>query len=599
MYYFTNYRGLRSNMLWELQYSQRKFKFADDGGTSTNIIDSPFFALSCACLYNAPYFDATDPENRNNRQISGNLTSFWNAAGRHETKVGYEFFRSQRTGGNSQSSTSYVFNADFELRGGLPVPHFVPGATYVENYIATRGATMNINNQSAFLQDRWSVSDRLTANLGLRFEQVKVESTGEIVSVNTSPRIVPRLGLSYDLTGEGETVLHATYGQYSGRYSEAQVGGNSPVGSPATISRYYTGPECIGDEQTCAAGFALANYPITPSNIERVEVPLANVFVDQKLTTPLTHEFSTSIGRSFNRGLGFAEVSYIFRRTGNMVEDFITRADGTTDVVTNGINAGTVSNIVYRNTDELWREYQAMVLQSRYRFFNRLTLNGNYTVQLRNHGNYEGEGANAPGIGSVIGDYPEILVAERNFPEGRFDDFQRHKVRLWTIYSVEMGRFGAVDIAPVWRYNSALTYSLVANSVPLSTIQRAANPGYARLPGSGTTGSQSLFFGERGSQEFGAYGLVDLGLTYQVPVWRTIKPWVELEVLNVLNNDKLIAWDTTISVDPNSALDANGLPTGYLKGTNFGKATSTAQYPRPRAGLTGGRTFLAAVGIRF
>ena len=118
MYYFTNYRGVRGNTIWEAQYSQRKFKFADDGGTSTNIVDSPFIALSCACLYNAPYFDATDPENRNNRQISGNVTSFWNGAGRHETKVGYEFFRSQRTGGNSQSSTSYVFNADFELQGG-------------------------------------------------------------------------------------------------------------------------------------------------------------------------------------------------------------------------------------------------------------------------------------------------------------------------------------------------------------------------------------------------------------------------------------------------------------------------------------------------
>ena len=33
-----------------------------------------------------------------------------------------------------------------------------------------------------------------------------------------------------------------------------------------------------------------------------------------------------------------------------MVEDFITIADGTTHVVFNGIDAGTVSNVVYRNT---------------------------------------------------------------------------------------------------------------------------------------------------------------------------------------------------------------------------------------------------------
>ena len=80
MYYFTNYRGVRGTTLFEAQYSQRKFKFADDGGTSTNIVDSPFFSLTCACLYNAPYFDATDPENRNNQQITGNVTKFWNGS---------------------------------------------------------------------------------------------------------------------------------------------------------------------------------------------------------------------------------------------------------------------------------------------------------------------------------------------------------------------------------------------------------------------------------------------------------------------------------------------------------------------------------------
>ena len=68
---------------------------------------------------------------------------------------------------------------------------------------------------------------------------------------------------------------------------------------------------------------------------------------------------------------------------------------------------------------------------------------------------------------------------------GRLDDYQQHKVRVWSIYNVDLGRFGALDVTPMWRYNSALTYSLAANSVPLSAVQRARNPGYARLPGIG------------------------------------------------------------------------------------------------------------------
>ena len=91
------------------------------GERARDILESPFLSVQqCQCLYNAPYFDATDPEHRNNRQLTGSVTDYWNLAGRHETKGGYEWFRSQRTGGNSQSSTSYVFNADFRDRCGRP-----------------------------------------------------------------------------------------------------------------------------------------------------------------------------------------------------------------------------------------------------------------------------------------------------------------------------------------------------------------------------------------------------------------------------------------------------------------------------------------------
>jgi len=151
-YYFTNYRGVfQSNVLVEAQYSERRFEFEGDGGTSTNIQDSPFISVTqCACLFNAPYFDATDPEHRNNRQLTGSVTDYWAFHGRHETKAGFEWFRSQRTGGNSQSSTSYVFNSDFATdangiplldSSGRPVPLFVSGLSSIDYFPATRGGT--------------------------------------------------------------------------------------------------------------------------------------------------------------------------------------------------------------------------------------------------------------------------------------------------------------------------------------------------------------------------------------------------------------------------------------------------------------------------
>ena len=111
---------------------------------------------------------------------------------------------------------------------------------------------------------------------------------------------------------------------------------------------------------------------------------------------------------------------------------------------------------------------------------------------------------------------------------------------------------------------------------------------------------RELRMAARRRSTYGLRLLVALGVvTYQVPVWKTLKPWVKMEVLNALNNDKLITWDTTIAVDPASALDADGLPTGYVKGARFGQGTSTANYPRPRPGMTGGRTYMGAFGFRF
>ena len=66
------------------------------------------------------------------------------------TKAGYEWFQSQLVGGNSQSSTDYVFNVDFATdASGAPlkdaqgriIPHFVPDESYIEFYPAVRGAT--------------------------------------------------------------------------------------------------------------------------------------------------------------------------------------------------------------------------------------------------------------------------------------------------------------------------------------------------------------------------------------------------------------------------------------------------------------------------
>ena len=51
--------------------------------------------------------------------------------------------------------------------------------------------------------------------------------------------------------------------------------------------------------------------------------------------------------------------------------------------------------------------------------------------------------------------------------------------------------------------------------------------------------------------------------------------------------------------DENGPRDANGLPTAYILGPNFGNATNDNQFPQPYPGQNGGRVFRMAFGVRF
>jgi hypothetical protein len=616
-YYYMNYKGvIGDSLLIEAQFSQRHFQFAGDGGTSTAITDSPFFsATQCACLYNAPYFDASDPENRNNKQLTGSVTKYWALGGRHETKSGYEWFRSQRTGGNSQSSTSYVFSSDFVTNPdgspqldatGRPIPMFVPGVSYLDYYPAVRGAVLNVDNNSAYVQDHWTISSRWSADLGARFEHVKAESTGDIVSVDTT-RVVPRMGVAWDVTGTGDQIVHVTYGQYSGRYDEAQIGANSPVGNPPDIEPIYQGPAGVG--YGFAPGFNLANYPVTSANAA-VSDPTQNIKMDPNLQSPLVHEFTASIGSKFNGGRGYGEVSYIARVTHDLIEDYQTTQTGVTNVIVNGISAGLFTNKLYTNAPNnlVYRQYQGLVFQSRYRIKDNWTINGQDTVQLQNYGDYEGEATNQPGSTSPIGNFPEAFTAATTYPFGNLQNFERNRLRLWSIYDWNMGSKGELSVSGLLRVESGLDYSLVAKNVPLSATQSAllAAAGYPDGPG-----PQTLFFtGARGDQTFAGYAVFDMSINYDIPVVRKLKPWLKFDVYNLLNNEKLIAWNTTINPNKASPLNSLGLPTGYTQSSTFGTATGNtvsngnysaiSSYPVAYPGAQpGGRTVLVDVGFRF
>ncbi len=168
----------------EAQFSRKSWQLKNAGGTSAAMVDSPFLTrgvsgIPASLQYNGPYFDSTDPESRDNRQLTASVSHLLSSrgAGTHEIKGGFEYFTSTRVGGNSQSLSGYVFQSDYKLGAdgrpqldatGRLVPRFVPGTSRLQTWTPLRGSSIDVNTSSAYVTDHWTAGARFTFDLGAR-----------------------------------------------------------------------------------------------------------------------------------------------------------------------------------------------------------------------------------------------------------------------------------------------------------------------------------------------------------------------------------------------------------------------------------------------
>ena len=236
------------------------------------------------------------------------------------------------------------------------------------------------------------------------------------------------------------------------------------------------------------------------------------------------------------------------------------------------------------------------MLQTRFKANNRWSFSGHYTLMLKDEGNYEGEAATQSGAMSAIGNYPGILDAARHVPGGRLQDFQRSRLRVWSVCDFDLGRAGNLSVSGLWRVDSGQVFSLRASNQPITATQVAllAAAGYPDAPD-----AQDVFFGERGSQQFPGYALFDTSANYDIPLFRTLRPWMKVDVFNLFNNLKAIAWNTSVLQDRSGPKDSLGLATTYNPSPLFGQPDSNADFPSASPGVAGGRTLRVALGVRF
>src|SRR5687767_3835132 len=368
----TNWNGVVADRFFATAQYSRKANHPRFGNTSTRLEDSPFLTIgrvSPGGLHFGPaYFDRTDPEDRDNNQLTGSVSYFGSKPGwgTHDVKAGAEMFSLVLRGGNSQSSTGYLFNTDFASTAGRPltdangrvIPVWIPGSTTVGNTLPTRGAELDIRTTSFYLQDRWTLA-RLTLDLGLRYERATSEATGGAPSIGAQS-LVPRVAASYALREDGNTVVGASYAHYAGRYTSSIFGRNTPVANAGRVTSVYNGP--AGQGYDFAPAYDLANYSVVSGSF-----PTANIFLDEDLGSPITREFTLSAAQALG-AKGAVRAMYVWRHATGLAESFIDNptASGKTVVSQAGATFGTFDNVSYRNSDDAVRNYQAVELLGNY-----------------------------------------------------------------------------------------------------------------------------------------------------------------------------------------------------------------------------------------
>jgi hypothetical protein len=141
----------------------------------------------------------------------------WQSAGTHTFKGGLGY---QRTINDvdSRYPGGYVFvfwNSAFSSN--------VTGITdrgqfgyYEVNDFGTFGK-VGANIISLYAQDQWSVTPRLTLNLGLRTENEQVPNMGtgeQAFEFSFADKLAPRLGATYDVRGDGRMKVYGSWGRY-------------------------------------------------------------------------------------------------------------------------------------------------------------------------------------------------------------------------------------------------------------------------------------------------------------------------------------------------------------------------------------------------
>ena len=136
-------------------------------------------------------------------------------------------------------------------------------APYLATYSDPSATGGRIRSVGTYVQDNWTFNDRLTLDVGVRYDHIMGDipalsasatldgirgntvfdvnnpttypAVGDLIALNS---VSPRLGFTLRLDGSGKTVLKSSYGRFYGKLATSMFNSMSPGATPTTTLRY-------------------------------------------------------------------------------------------------------------------------------------------------------------------------------------------------------------------------------------------------------------------------------------------------------------------------------------------------------------------------
>jgi outer membrane receptor for ferrienterochelin and colicin len=623
----VNYSSvLTSSLFFEGQYSRKGMETIGTGAQyedfvkGTMLIDRP-----TSGRYNSPTFCAVCgkgwDELRNNWDWFLKLGYFLSTknAGSHNVVAGFDNFKETRKVDNYQSGSGYRVNVTRTIIDPGPDKTLYPVVdknSYLNwTPLVAESIGSDIRTYSAFVNDAWRLSDRLSFNVGFRYDRNSSKDQGGVPVVKDW-QWSPRLGVTWDMKRDGKWIANGGYARYVQGINGAVVDAGSRGGRTASYSWNYTGTAtfntacvpgatpCLTADQILPAiwnwfqsvgGTSNTNYRSAPS------IPGVTTKVASGVRAPSTDEFAGGLAHEMGRGA--VRVDYVYRTVQNMYGSY---TDATTGFVTDPTGRTYDAEIV-KNTPDARRWYHGITTNATYRFSNG-QVGANYTLSW-SKGNVAGENVGSGPVMAGINTFPEYRAQAWNWPDGFNGNDQRHKLRAFVSYGLPLSpALGQFTMGVVQRFDSGTPYdmNILVDSRPYVT-------GTPYLKAPATVG---YYVTGRGALRWDNTWTTDLSLNWskKLPGLRSTELFFRGVVTNLFNNLALQTGNVTVNsaASPGSAKNLVGFnpfttvpvegvhyakdpgvvgPDGTIQKA-FGQATQPRDYQFPRSANF-------SIGVRF